>query len=258
MNTFCMMCGTAVVPGTRFCGHCGAAVALPSSVSNAPARSGAPTPATPPIDAVGSPILAICAGIASFVWSAIMLVVVLYQMGLAVTSQNEKFAALGLWNGLIVFLYIGIGIGILLNKRWAWDWGVGSNMLNMLFGIYQLTQGVLVSALLLPVELFILIALYAAPTPRSKPSREDTVAPGRKCPFCFTTVTDEAKICRFCARDLRPDHREVDHTIPPNLVDTSSNPPFCGECGVPLPLGSKFCNECGATVVRALEFTNRV
>lgn len=36
MSTFCMMCGKPLVPGTRFCGQCGAALAVPSCVSNAP------------------------------------------------------------------------------------------------------------------------------------------------------------------------------------------------------------------------------
>ena len=41
MNTFCMMCGKPLAPGTRFCGECGAGIAEPSSTA-ATASSVAP------------------------------------------------------------------------------------------------------------------------------------------------------------------------------------------------------------------------
>jgi len=173
------MCGGPLVPGTRFCGQCGAAIAIPSSVSNAPASSGAPTPNNSPNGAGRRPILVVSAGAGNFVWAAITLYVALCQLGLAVTSERAELAALGLWNGLLVFLYIGIGISILLNKKWAWTWGIGSNTLNLVVAVYQLTQGpVLVNFFLIPIELFIIIALYVTRTPRAKPSQQGT-APSR-------------------------------------------------------------------------------
>lgn len=61
---------------------------------------------------------------------------------------------------MIVALYAVVGIGILMRKKWGWDWGRGTNTVNLLLGVYQLSLGVKVQVILLPIELFILIALY--------------------------------------------------------------------------------------------------
>jgi hypothetical protein len=159
MNNFCMTCGKPLVPGIRFCGQCGAGVAQSTSTS-ALAPSVAPISGNSSGGAGGNTILATSAAIGSFLWAAVMVLVVLLQLGLAATTKNGEFAALGYWNLVVVALYVVIGIGVLMRKKWAWDWGIGSNTLNLLFGIYQLTQGVLVQVLLLPIELFIMIALY--------------------------------------------------------------------------------------------------
>jgi hypothetical protein len=53
-------------------------------------------------------------------------------------------------------------------------------------------------------------ALAVARLPTTEASRQEQarrrgVAPGwRKCPFCAEVVREEALVCRYCQRDLRP------------------------------------------------------
>jgi uncharacterized protein YecT (DUF1311 family) len=175
---FCPNCGNSVDGQAKFCAACGT-VAPDSLPEVTPSQTGCTAVGTPNQTGNtansdgGRTVLVTCAGIGSFLWAAVMVLLVLFQLGLAATTKNDEFAALGYWNLVIVALYVVIGIGILMRKKWAWDWGTGSNTLNLLFGIYQLTQGVLVQVLLLPIELFIMIALYVT---------KSLVAPNRRSP----------------------------------------------------------------------------
>ena len=44
---------------------------------------------------------------------------------------------------------------------------------------------------------------------------------------------------------------DTDAKTSPSLMP---KPPYCAECGVLLPIGSKFCKWCGAIIVGATEF----
>ena len=131
--------------------------------------------ANPSTGTGGKKTLVTCAAIGSFLWAAIMTVLVFLQLVVAATNRDDELTALGYWNLVIVAVYVVIGIGILTRKNWAWDWGIGSNALNFLFGIYELTQGRLVNVLLLPIELLIVVALYA--TGADGPESPASVAP---------------------------------------------------------------------------------
>jgi len=121
----------------------------------------APMTATFSTGTGGKKILVTCAAIGSFLWAAIMTVLVFLQLVVAETRRDDELAALGYWNLVIVAVYVVLGIGIFARKKWAWDWGIGSNALNLLLGIYEITQGGWLNVLLLPLELLIVVALYA-------------------------------------------------------------------------------------------------
>jgi len=175
---FCRKCGIEMTPGQNFCKKCGTAVRevagvptpiapKPQSYYPASQQQRGPKPGgyledirqsqnpQPPYKAV----FATLAGIASILWAAIMFLLVCLQLFLAVGQSSATFAALGFWNALIAVLYLAIAIGIFMKKKWAWDWGIGSNSLNMIFGIYQVFVGAWINVVFLPIELFILIAL---------------------------------------------------------------------------------------------------
>jgi hypothetical protein len=109
----------------------------------------------------GKPNLVLWAGIGSFLCAAIWLLVASDQFERATIRNNDSLAAIGMWNLVVVAVYVALGIGILKRKKWGWDWGRGTNMVNMFLGVYELSQGVTVQVILLPIELLILIALYS-------------------------------------------------------------------------------------------------
>jgi len=156
---FCSNCGKPVTPGARFCIECGAVVGKERATTNVP---GNVSGILQTLAGGKKPDLIWWAGIGSFAWAAIMVLLVLLQLLLAKMKGDSDIAALGYWNLMVVAAYMTIGFGIFQRKKWAWDWGIGSNILNLLVGIYELTQeGVVVQVLLLPVELFVLYALYS-------------------------------------------------------------------------------------------------
>lgn len=57
------------------------------------------------------------------------------------------------------------------------------------------SQGAWLGLLLGPIGIIIILIL--TPLPEAVP-----VGPQRKCPFCAELVLTEAKVCRFCQRDL--------------------------------------------------------
>jgi predicted nucleic acid-binding Zn ribbon protein len=105
---------------------------------------------------------------------------------------------------------------------------------------------------------FLGTALFIVALPASlliKP--QETRVEAGKCPFCGHLVRTDATVCTHCARDLPTSQARVREAVPEDLSNKSSNPPFCGQCGLALPIGSKFCNECGGAVVRAVDFVNK-
>lgn len=59
MNAFCMMCGTPLEPGFRFCARCGAAIPEQAAEVQVPAPAPAAAPASPPVgDPSSQPVAA--------------------------------------------------------------------------------------------------------------------------------------------------------------------------------------------------------
>lgn len=89
------------------------------------------------------------------------------------------------------------------------------------------------------------------------------------CSACKTSVSETATACPSCGATLQASlqaYRAESLTCPScgalsagrfcrNCGSQLQKPPSCGQCGAPLPVGSKFCGECGATVGRALDTT---
>lgn len=73
------------------------------------------------------------AAVLSFVWGGLMVLIAMFQIG-------NGTAGLGMWNLLASGLYVAIGIGILQRKRKAYQWGIGSNVLNAVFGLVQIVS----------------------------------------------------------------------------------------------------------------------
>ena len=263
MNTFCVMCGKPLVPGARFCPECGAGITAVSSAGNAPASSVAPMSGNSSGGVGEKTTLVTCAAIGSFLWAAVMAFVVLLQLGLAATTENGELAALGYWNLVIVAAYVVIGIGILTRKRWAWSWGIGSNTLNLLFGIYQLTQGVRVDVLFLPIELFIVIALYAtrsvvAPARtryESGTPAAPSVSPIQAAVQAPVQVPGVARVAIPATQVMTATthYTEVSagaDTKAPHDLPVSSTV-SCSKCGNPLVPGKRFCPDCGVGIAEA-------
>jgi len=156
---FCSNCGKPVTPGANFCMECGSVTGNNRAATNSPGTRLA-TSLTLPARGDKS-ALVLWAGIASFVCAATWLLVASDQFERAATRNHDSLATIGTWNLVVVALYAVLGFGILKRKKWGWDWGRGTNTVNLLLGVYQLTQGVTVQILLLPIELFILFALYS-------------------------------------------------------------------------------------------------
>lgn len=169
MPTFCGQCGSSVSEQVKFCQSCGAKIE-PSPVSSASAvesesgssqwaQSFAASRTEDRRAGENTPLL-IGAAIANFMMAALLSVFVLLQLGLGEALSNKQLSYTGYWNLIAVGFYVAVGAGILMRKDWAWSWGIGTNALNLIIGLVQVTQGGLLNVFMLPLELFILIALY--------------------------------------------------------------------------------------------------
>jgi hypothetical protein len=156
---YCSNCGKPVTAGENFCTECGFVIGNNRVSTDAP---GTRLATSLTLAARGDKqALVLWAGIGSFVCAAIWLLVASDQFERAANRNNDSLATIGMWNLVIVGLYVALGVAILKRKKWGWDWGRGTNTVNLLLGVYQLTHGVTVQIPLLPIELFILFALYS-------------------------------------------------------------------------------------------------
>ncbi len=97
--------------------------------------------------------LAAAAVILMFVWSGIMVLTGMVQVGM-------EAPLLGTWNIAVAIAYIFIGIGLLQRRPWAWHWGVWTNGINAVLSLVNLVfGGVPIAGLLLVAEVLILVFL---------------------------------------------------------------------------------------------------
>ena len=202
------------------------------------------------------------AAIASFGWALVMAVIVLLQIGVGTATGQKDITAVGYWNFLVVILYVFIGTGVLLRKKWAWDWGIGTNVINALWGIIQLFDGVLLNVLLIPIEILITIALYY-----TRPSRSLSQEYGGRA----FIPTEENKSILTSQSPQLPQENSAQARRPGMWTCSkhhanNESALFCVECGeafVPsvatcafcgaaCDLVSAFCGKCGKPVGQVL------
>ena len=97
-------------------------------------------------------------------------------------------------------------------------------------------------------------SLLLKPDAKEIENRQLASGDSKKRPFCTEVIKLAAVRCPKCQADLSDNSLSMEGGVPEAATTRTSTdkPPYCGQCGVLLPAGSKFCNECGATVVRAL------
>lgn len=70
------------------------------------------------------------------------------------------------------------------------------------------------------------MAIVAKPNEAGIAERTNT----RKCPHCAELIKYEAKVCRYCGRDVVPITREEEN------VQTSGKLAMCPRCNTPVPI----------------------
>ncbi len=192
-------------------------------------------------------VLLVFAAIGSFGWALVMAAIVILQVGVGAATGQNDVAALGYWNFIAVIFYVVIGAGILLRKKWAWGWGIGTNIINVLFGTVQLFDGGLLNILLIPIEVLIAIALYF-----TRPSRSLSEEYGGRA---FIPVQEEHHLAAKQA--LNPSGAIADTAASApvsaigiwNCSKQHSNPnssSFCVQCGEAYERPQAKCPSCGA------------
>src|SRR5437762_2759057 len=97
---FCSNCGKPVSPGANFCTDCGSVIGHGGSTAHTPGI--AIGIASILAAGGGKPNLVSWAGIGSFLWAAVMVLLVLLQLVLAKIKGDSDIATLGYWNLLVV------------------------------------------------------------------------------------------------------------------------------------------------------------
>ncbi len=74
----------------------------------------------------------------------------------------------------------------------------------------------------------------------------------RKCPFCAEIIKVEARVCRFCGRDLPEYKSDADAAVSGKLVEPSERTREaqinCATCKFPNPPDAMLCINCGSLV----------
>jgi hypothetical protein len=166
---FCRFCGIEVVTQAHFCSACGRPIAPPPSAVAYPTSLPPTFPDVEPA-APREAFPLVAAALLSFAWAMIFGLIVVYQMFIGISQNNNgtpwghasyMSSLLSIWNALVVVLYIFIGYGIIRHHPKAYSWGLGSNILNAGFGLFQLLNShIAINVVLVPIEIAIAVILY--------------------------------------------------------------------------------------------------
>lgn len=179
----------------------------------------------------------------TFAWVAITGVITLLQMVGGLVAQSRDAQILAVWNTLVLLVYVFIGYGILKRHPRAYRWAVGSNILNVAVGAYQLSQGTAqVHVVLLPLEIGIVVILYL--NRQQFLSRSLVV----KDPVSWTALLNNET----------PDSLNSDRDLPtlpltpmPTSQTTAAPFTFCPKCGTQND-NARFCRQCGTELTGAM------
>jgi len=100
------------------------------------------------------------AGILMIIYGGLFGVITLLQFAYGLILESIEYFALAAWNLIFTIASIFIGIGIMKNKYWAYNWGIGTAVINAIWGAVQLFgQNIVIQAFFVPINIAIIILL---------------------------------------------------------------------------------------------------